>query len=120
MASALKSLECGRGWALTQQQQSNSVHVGERLGVRGKHRARVGGASRSESGETPGMGLLSKVATLARQQGIRNLVRTSRRKTWNVLLMDLRSSGYTWLQARLDPGAPTVLWESCLSLLSAA
>lgn len=64
------------------------------------------------------MALLSKVATRARFQVTRNLIQTSRRKAWDVLLKDLRSSGCTRLQARLDPGAPTVLSESCLSLFS--
>lgn len=87
--------------------------------ARGKHSAWIRGASRSESSENPGIVLLSEVALLARFQVTRNPVQTIRGKAWDVLLMDLRSSGYTWLQARLDPGASTVLSGSCLSLLSA-
>lgn len=41
-------------------------------------------------------------------------------KTWNVLLTDLRSSGYVLLQARLDPGTPTVPARGCLSPVSTA
>lgn len=48
--------------------------------MRGKLSAWIGGASRSECSESPGMVLLSKAATLARLQVTRNPVQTSRKK----------------------------------------
>ena len=47
-------------------------------------------------------------------------LRPAEKKVWNVLLMDLRSSGYSLLQARLDPGAPVVPSTACLSPISVA
>lgn len=52
--------------------------------------------------------------------GCTGQVASCRMTTWNVLLVDLRSLRYTWLQARLDPGTPTVPAGPCLSPLSAA